>query len=279
MPDTTKPLATDIIVTHVPQVPDTVAITFTDDVAVDVTSILANNVIITDPQGSQSLGDSFTTDPLTNAASIAALYQFQIADTLPGLYSISLLPNNVADTSGNFVDGQVLGTFTLPAPTVTVNSIGQVPGTSVTVVVTYASTEGIDYTYLGNTAILLTGPNGYSQTIPFDSSIPNDSGVSLAVTYILNSNLPTDVGLYTISLIAHKVPDLNGNFIPAQTLGTFVFIPAGITYIGPYAVTDGFVGPYAVTANAVGPYRVTLDHAGPYLISNDFVGPYAVVYS
>lgn len=162
-------------------------------------------------------------------------------------------------------------------PTVSAVTIVATPATDVQVSVLYADDVAIDGETIGDTNILITGPGSYSELVPFASADP--TGDAIAVLAVYTIGMPITAGLYTVKLVADEVTDTAANAVVAQVLGTFVVLPDGVTYIGPYAVAADWsvVGPYPVGASTIGPYPVTLDHVGPYEITADHIGPYEIV--
>ncbi|WP_197442811.1 zinc-dependent metalloprotease family protein [Lignipirellula cremea] len=97
----------------------TFSVTYRDDQLVNRALIGTGDVIVTGPNGFSTVPALFgATTPATNNAQVIANYRF----TAPGgtwdagdngIYTVSMVSNQVADTSGNFVPGGVLGTFTV----------------------------------------------------------------------------------------------------------------------------------------------------------------------
>jgi len=92
------------------------SITYTDDVAVDSATINGLDVRVTGPGGYSQLATPLNVGSLIPAASLTVQYTvlaaggaWDTADT--GNYTISIEPNQVADTSGNQVPAGVVGAF------------------------------------------------------------------------------------------------------------------------------------------------------------------------
>src|SRR5206468_253319 len=92
-------------------------IAYDDDVAIDVTTLDSDDIIVTGPGGVGVLHPVFsTTSESTNARSIVVTYEiappggtWDVSDN--GLYTITIQPGSVKDAAGNPVAGS--GTFTV----------------------------------------------------------------------------------------------------------------------------------------------------------------------
>src|SRR5439155_25379627 len=97
---------------------------------------------------------------------------------------------------------------------------------------------GIDTsTVIGNNnAILVTGPNGFSQLATYVSIDTPGNGTPRTVTYKINASGGTwdaaDVGHYKVQMQPNQVKDLDGNSAPQLNLSKFVFV------ISPLVVTN-----------------------------------------
>ena len=100
----------------------TFTVTFSDDTAIDLSTITASAIEVTDPQDAavEATLDSIDADadgtPITATFSIAAPGgTWDPSDN--GGYMIAIAPNQVADTSGNFVAPSRIGAFTVAIST------------------------------------------------------------------------------------------------------------------------------------------------------------------
>lgn len=94
-------------------------VTYASSAGVNASSIGAGNVIVTGPGGFSQVA-AVTNPPGANAQSITAMYSLNPPPVTPGVYTVTLAPNQVLDLNGNAATGQVLGTFTVgPEPSVT----------------------------------------------------------------------------------------------------------------------------------------------------------------
>jgi hypothetical protein len=216
-----------------------VTIKVTDDLAVKASSLGANNLRITGPNGFNSLIPfSFTDGP--DGTPRLATYSFappggswDLVDN--GTYSVSVEPNQITDTAGNAADPAVLGTFkvfvpgdTTP-PTVTLTSplsdVTVAGGAGYQVLATASDNVSVNVSSLDSNDLRVTGPNGFNELIPFVSVNLNYDGTPRLATYAFTPPGgfwdSADNGTYTVSLEANQVSDTSGNFAAAEQLGTF----------------------------------------------------------
>lgn len=141
--------------------------------------------------------------------------------------------DNVVNTGANFplVDvfdlaELIFNSVAPPAAVATADDIFTVPEDPQIISVTYTDNSGIDVSLLGTGDIVVTGPNGFSANATFISVDNNADGTPRFATYQLDAPGGTwgteDNGNYVISLAANQVADVDGNFIPAGSIGSFV---------------------------------------------------------
>jgi len=115
-------------------------------------------------------------------------------------------------------------------PTATVGTNGVLPARDATTFdfsVTYADvTTAIDANTLGDNDVLVTGPNGFSQSATLTSVVPSALGTPRTANYRITAPGGTwgrfDNGTYTVSQVADSVSDTAGNARPAlPAIGTF----------------------------------------------------------
>jgi hypothetical protein len=131
--------------------------------------------------------------------------------------------------------------------------------------VAYADNTAINVSTLGNSNVLVTGPNGYSQLASFVGVDVNSNGTPRTATYQLSSaQLPggngwdaADNGTYTLSLQANQVGDTSGNFAAAGAIGTFNVNVSG------NVVVSGTPGDDTLVLSSGGPGKVT------YVLNNN----------
>ena len=94
----------------------TFTVTYTDDVAVNISTLGNSNIIVSGPNGFSQPASLLSVDVAENGTPRTATYQI----TTPagvwgaldnGTYSIALQPGEVADTSGNAAPAAILGAF------------------------------------------------------------------------------------------------------------------------------------------------------------------------
>src|SRR5205085_10086003 len=92
----------------------TVTVTFTDDTAVNVSSIGLSDVTVTNPFGAKYTPSAFKVDVATNGTPRVATYTLTPPggtwdSTDAGVYTISVNAGEVTDTSGNAVPAGAVG--------------------------------------------------------------------------------------------------------------------------------------------------------------------------
>jgi len=99
----------------------TFTVTYADDVAINVSTLDNNDVRVTGPNGFDVFATFKGVTPGGNGTPRVATYEFTPpggawdgADV--GFYNVAVDTNQVADTSGNFVQGHVIGTFQCGIP-------------------------------------------------------------------------------------------------------------------------------------------------------------------
>lgn len=260
--DTTSPQAT--IATPAPTngaSTVTVAITYTDNVAVSAASIGTNDIQVTRSGGGNLTVTGVTLSPNADATQIVASYTvaapggtWDSADD--GSYTVTLLSSRVSDTSGN------------PAPTAstpfTVNfSAGVGPavaitppanittagGTSASVTVVYTDANNVSFASIDVNDISITGPAG-AVTVTGVSANPTSDGSPMTVTYTFAAPGGTwdadDNDTYTISVVSGQVLDTQGNSASGSPAQFDVDIPfnepaVDADFNGGTPVAAGFV--------------------------------------
>ena len=93
------------------------SVTYTDPVAVDVSTLGNSNLTVTFPNNSQSQAATLVSTGLTNGPTVQAFYQISFPQGLSpadeGGYQVSINANSVKDTTGLAVAAGIIGTFTL----------------------------------------------------------------------------------------------------------------------------------------------------------------------
>jgi probable HAF family extracellular repeat protein len=137
IPDTVPPTATleasDLTSAGQPDYQFTV--TYADNVGVQTSSLATGNIQVMGPNGYSAIATFIGVDTDHSGPTRVATYQLTAPDGIwssldDGTYSVSLIANQVDDTSGNFAAGGVLGSFQVKLPVTSqfsVDAIGNVP--------------------------------------------------------------------------------------------------------------------------------------------------------
>jgi hypothetical protein len=91
--------------------------------------------------------------------------------------------------------------------------------------VKFRDNTGINRATVATGAIAVTGPNGFLTIPKLFFSKSSNSGTAREAWFIVKApggtwNAP-DAGRYTVSVLPHKVADINGNFVQAANIGSF----------------------------------------------------------
>ncbi|MEP6945067.1 MAG: Ig-like domain-containing protein [Acidobacteriota bacterium] len=112
-----------------------------------------------------------------------------------------------------------------PTASVNLNNVNGPGGTIYSFTVTYSDDTAINVSTLDSSDIVITGPNAFSTPATFVSVNDPTNGTPRIATY---SFVPpggswdgSDVGTYTVSMVANQVADTSGSFVNAGVLGTF----------------------------------------------------------
>ena len=134
-----------------------------------------------------------------------------------------------------------------PTATLTANTFNAEGSQSYDFTVTYTDPSGVDSSSLDNADILVTGPNGFSQTATLVSTDEPGDGSPRTATYrIISPNGgwdESDTGAYTVNLVANQVADTLGNSAAATFLGTFdvTVLPPGIVFSDDFESNRGWL--------------------------------------
>jgi len=216
----------------------TFTVTYSDNVAVDVSDLDGNDIVVTGPNGYSQLATFMGVDINSDGTPRVATYQinapggsWDFSDN--GTYSVAMEANQVSDTSGNPVPAEALASFVSqmaedsvsPTASASVGNITTGGGTTYTFTVTYWDNVAADVSGLDGNDIRVTGPNGYSQLATFMGVDINSDGTPRVATYRINAPGGSwdfaDNGTYSVAMEPNQVSDTSGNSIPAGTLTTF----------------------------------------------------------
>jgi hypothetical protein len=216
----------------------TFSVTYTDNNAVNASSINADTVAITLPDGTSVSPTILSTSG--SGTSITVSYSYTPADGAfssgdNGTYTLNLLAGGFSDTSGNPAAAATLGSFTVnlavPPPSDTTAPTASASGfnapstgaSSVTFFVTYTDNVAVNASSINSGTIDITLPDGTSVSPTILST--TGSGASITVSYFYTpvdgAFASSDNGTYTLNLLSGGFTDASGNPAAAATLGSF----------------------------------------------------------
>ena len=220
-------------------------VTYSDNVAVDVSSLDGADVLVTGPSSYSQAASFVSVDVAGDGTPRVATYQVPAPggswdETDNGTYNVTMQANQVSDTAttANFVAGASLGTFEVnisgtPGDTIVPTAGGSVAGittaggTTHNFTVTYSDNVAVDVSSLDGADVLVTGPSSYSQAASFVSVDVAGDGTPRVATYQVpapgGSWDETDNGTYNVTMQANQVSDTaaTANFVAGASLGTF----------------------------------------------------------
>jgi len=219
------------------------SVAYTDNQAINFSTIDANDVRVTGPNSFSQLATLVSATPTGNGTPRTATYRitapggtWDTADN--GVYTVALQASQVTDTSGNAVPLTTLGTFqatltppppdttpptaSLTAPLVNVTTSG---ASTYDFSVLYTDNQSVNFSTIDSNDVRITGPNGFNQLGTLVSVTPVGNGTPRTAIYRITPPGGTwditDNGTYSVALLAVQVTDLSGNAISAATLGSF----------------------------------------------------------
>lgn len=233
----------------------TFQVTYTSASAIDVATLGNSNILVTGPGFYSQLATLVSANSAVNATSVTATYSITAPSgtgsaftaTENGVYDIYIEPGQVSDAAvnPNYVPTGIVGQFEIdlaggttvtPTPGSTtlstiLNGVATVtmPTGTILFTVTYTdpTTSIMDSTLIGNSAaILVTGPNGFSQLATYVSIDNSTDGSPRTVTYsVIPANGttfdPSTDGTYTAALEPNQAEDISSAFFPSLDIGTF----------------------------------------------------------
>jgi len=269
-PDTTPPTAivSAPAITTPGGTNESVTVTYTDNVAINLASIAAGNITVAGPGGNLQV-TGVQVSASSNGSPITAIYtvaapggMWEPADN--GVYTVNVVAGGVKDTSSNGVvsaTGTFSVTATLPDTTppsaqITAANITTAGAAAETITIVYTDNVAVKASTISASNISVTGPSGPLTVMSAQTS--DGDGSPVLVTYTVAAPHGTwssaDNGSYTIALNANQVSDLAGNFANG-VLGSFsVNIPTPVdtgpsdtSFNNGQAVTAPFVTQAMVT--------------------------------
>lgn len=214
-----------------------VKVVYSDDVAIDLSTLGTGDVRVTGPSGYDVVGQFLGVDVGGNGSPRTAEYRIfsPPGGFIEGTYTITVVDSQVADTGGNFVAGGDVGTFIVKFAPLPGGNIPQAqltaadvifPGSAIhRIAVRFTDNNAIDISSITTGSILVGGPDGYLTTATF-ALMNDDTDGSPRVAYF---DVPapgglwdsTDNGLYAVRVVRNTVMDDEGNFVPTGIIGTF----------------------------------------------------------
>jgi uncharacterized delta-60 repeat protein len=209
-------------------------VTYSDNVAVDVSTITIDNVGVSGPAGTlKVLGVAI--NPNSNAASVTATYTVQAPNgnwdsTDNGTYLITVRSNEIMDTAGNptplntanFNVAIAVPDTTPPAASIGTEDITTPGGATETVTINYQDNIAIDPASIDVGDISIVGPHGEALSVTGATAGPTDGDPNTGdLTAVYTIAAPggswdaSDNGTYAISLAAGAVTDTSGNGVAA----------------------------------------------------------------
>lgn len=189
----------------------TFRVNYSDATAVNVATIDNSDVRVTGPDGFSQLATLASVDS-SNGSSRTAIYRIDASDGTwnaadNGIYTVELQPNQVSDTSGNFIPTSTLGSFQVDIAfnpgTIALSNlpivISESDGTAQITVVRTGGSDGIasiDYTTVDNTA---TAGEDYTTTAGTLTFIDGETSQTITVP-ILSDGLPEDTETFNVAI-------------------------------------------------------------------------------
>ena len=260
----------------------TFTVTYSDKVAVNVSTLGNSNIVVTGPGGFSQDATLVSASSTTNATSVTATYRIIPrggiwSKTGNGKYTIVINQGQVTDTGGNPMAAGTLGTFTVNAvpdkiaPTATlaaanVNAAGA-GATSYTFTVTYADNVEVKVSSIDSSNIVVTGPNKFRQAATLVSVSQDTNGTPRTATYQITTpgwgTPKANNGVYSVVLQSKQVTDTSGNAVKSGTLGTFIvdttpptasLTAANVTKTGAssYTFTVTYADAVAINVSTIG---------------------------
>lgn len=217
-------------------------VTYRDDVAIDVSSLDDNDILVTSSNGFSQLAKRMAVNDGGDGTSQIVTYRINAPNGSwnsreNGSYNVSLQENQVSDTSGSFATAGSIGNFFVnidqppvpdpEAPQASLNAISpwKNGGEAYTFTVTYTDNFVVDVTSIDNGDVLVTNSQGFSQFAEKVSVDGNSAGISYTATYRVTAPKgnwgSAENGLYQITLQPNQVRDISSNFAAAGLLGSF----------------------------------------------------------
>jgi uncharacterized delta-60 repeat protein len=214
-------------------------VTYSDDVAIDTTSITLANVSVTGPVGPLTV-TGMSLSPTTNASQVAVTYTastpngaWAAADNGP--YTVTLNANQILDTAGNVAAGKsanfnvaiAVPDTTPPTATVSAPNVTKPGGATETITVVYNDDVAVDPTGINTGNITVVGPSGSSLNV----TGVNTSGSGQTITAPNGAWDASDNGTYAITILSGQIADTSGN--PLASTGSSFNVSAAVADTQP----------------------------------------------
>ena len=265
VPDTTPPTAaiTAPNVTAPGGAGETITVNYADNVAVNASTVSANNLIVTGPDGTAL---AVTLVNVTGSgSSITATYSAAApggawSASANGTYTVTVLGGQVTDTSNNpiaptsatFNVSAALADIQPPTAVISAPAVNAAGGGSEVINVVYSDNVAVDPSSIGLANLSVSGPGGPLTVTSFSQT---GSGGQITAKYTVTApggswDASAD-GTYTIALNANQVKDTSGN-VAAVTFGSFAVNiplpnPTDSTFNNGNAVTGSFIAEAVAT--------------------------------
>ena len=258
----------------------TFTVTYTDDVAIDFTSLDSSDLSVLGPNGLDAEATLLLVDENDNGTPRTATYQIDAPDGSwgaddNGTYTVVLRSDQVSDTNGNTAVGTTLGNFAIDieeeppvediaAPTANFSggNINSGGSSSYTFSVTYTDDIAVDVATLDGNDLQVTGANGFETTATLVGISENTNGTPRTATYQLSAPGSVwdanDNGTYTVSLQPDEVKDTSDKSVASGQIGSFDVNINDLNEVAQLGIfersfsdTGSYSNPYAeVTATA-----------------------------
>ncbi|MEO0644830.1 MAG: DUF4347 domain-containing protein [Cyanobacteria bacterium J06650_10] len=228
-PDTTAPTATlnAIDLTTAGGTEYSFTVNYADETGLDEITTDLNDVVVTGPNGALTVTSSTDNGDSSVTYTVAAPGgDWDSADN--GTYNITLQAGEVADTLGNSVAQQSLGSFDVtlagpdvspPVATLDADDITTAGAANHSFNIDYADASGLNAATIDVNDITVAGASG---NLTITNTVDNGDG---SVTYTVAAPGgdwgTADNGTYDVTLQAGEVSDTLGNSVTEQLLGSF----------------------------------------------------------
>ncbi|GAG56249.1 unnamed protein product, partial [marine sediment metagenome] len=233
----------------------TIIVTYSDDFAIDASTIGAGDIEVIPPLGPTFLPTYVSQSTMNNVPQITATYtllgpggNWDTSDN--GTYQIVMRSNEVFDIAGHPVSQGVIGNFVVsiddldPMATATAPNVTSISAASQSISVTYTDNVAIDASTIGANDINIQLPDSSVVTASYLSSSSTTNTSPITATYELAAPGgfwdANDNGTYTILMVVNEVLDSAGNAVPPGPIGSFVSNITGTVAPGDFDL-DGDV--------------------------------------